>query len=60
MNERLRKQIRLLKAQGIDYKEIAQLLQVPNSTIYNWIKGYFNFGLQKQKRLYEIVSDLKE
>lgn len=61
MNDILRKEVKLLKAlQGVSYKEIAEFLEVQPDSLYNWLCGYYNLGIQKQKRLYEIIATLKE
>ena len=39
-NEKLRTEVRKLKVyQDIQYKEIAEYLEVKNSSFYNWLKG---------------------
>lgn len=61
MNEYLRKECKLLKAiQGISYKEIAEYLEITQDSFYCWIKGYYDLGNKKQKRLRTIIEDLKE
>lgn len=61
MQENLRKQIKLLKAlQGVQYSEIAALLEIQKNSFYNWIKGYYNLSAEKEKRLIEIITDISE
>ena len=61
MNDFLRKEVKLLKAiQGIPYKEIAEFLEIRQDSFYNWLKGYYNFGEERQARLYDVVACLKE
>lgn len=61
MNEKLREQCRLLKAlQNIRYKEIAEYLEIKQDSFYSWLKGYYNLSDEKQHRLIEILSNLKE
>lgn len=61
MNETLRKEVKLLKAlQNISYKEIAEYLEVSESGMYCWLKGYYDFGYNKQQRLKEILANLGE
>lgn len=61
MNERLRKQVKLLKAlQDITYTEIAEYMEMPKTSFYNWLCGNYNFGTTKLQRLNSIVSDLAE
>lgn len=57
----LRKQVKLLKAlQGVSYKEIAEYLELPPKSFYNWLNGQYEFGEEREKRLFEIIADLKE
>lgn len=61
MNDYLRKQVKLLKAfQGISYKEISEYLEIRQDSFYNWLKGNYNLGPDKQKRLSDIINDLEE
>ena len=61
MNDYLRKEVKLLKAlQSITYKEIAELLEIRQDSFYNWLKGYYEFGEERQSRLIEIICCLKE
>ena len=61
MNEKLRNEVKLLKAlQGISYKEIAGFLEIRQDSFYNWLKGYYDLGEERQRRLWEIIACLKE
>ena len=61
MNDYLRKKVKMLKAlQGISYKEIAEYLEIKNSSFYSWIYGNYNLGIAKQNRLNEIINTLEE
>lgn len=61
MNEKLRNEVKLLKAlQGISYKEIAGFLEIRQDSFYNWLKGYYDLGEERQRRLYEVIACLKE
>lgn len=61
MNDSLRKECKLLKAlQNISYKELAENLEIKTDSFYCWLNGYYNLSLEKQKRLKEIISLLKE
>lgn len=61
MNDKLRKDVKLLKAlQGISYKEIAELLEIRQDSFYNWLKGYYEFGAERQHRLIDVICCLKE
>lgn len=57
MQENLRKQVKLLKAlQNVSYKEIAEYLEINKNSFYNWLKGYYDFSIEKEQRLIEILS----
>jgi DNA-directed RNA polymerase specialized sigma24 family protein len=61
LNELLRKECKLLKAlQGISYTEIAEYLELSPSSFYNWLCNAYDFGEERQKRLQEVIADLKE
>ena len=61
MNDKLRKEVKLLKAlQGVSYKEIAELLEIRQDSLYNWLCGYYDLGKEKQERLEDILTNLKE
>lgn len=61
MNDFLRQQVKLLKAlQNISYKEIAEYLEIKQDSFYNWLKGYYNLSAEKQDRLKDIISNIKE
>lgn len=61
MNEALRKQVKELKVyQNITYKELAEYLEIQKNSFYNWLKGYYNLGDEKQKQLQDIINNLKE
>ena len=61
MDDFLRNECKYLKCyQGISYKEIAEYLEISESGMYNWLKGYYELGYTKQKKLEEIINCLKE
>lgn len=61
MNDKLRKEVKLLKAlQGISYKEVAEFLEIRQDSFYNWLKGYYEFGEERQRRLWDVIACLKE
>lgn len=61
MNDKLRKEVKLLKAlQGISYKEIAEFLEIRQDSFYNWLKGYYEFSEERQRRLLDVIACLKE
>ena len=61
INERLRYEVKQLKAfQDISYKDIAELLEMNTKSFYLWLRGHYKLGLEKQHKLTDIISDLKE
>lgn len=61
MNDYLRKECKLLKAlQDVSYKELAEHLEIKTDSFYCWLKGYYDLSPEKQSRLKEIVSLMKE
>ena len=61
MNESLRNECKLLKAlQGISYKELAEYLEIRQDSFYSWLKGYYDLGEERSKRLQGIITNLKE
>ena len=61
LNEDLRKDVKLLKAlQGISYKEVAEFLEIRQDSFYNWLKGYYEFSEERQRRLLDVIACLKE
>ena len=61
LNENLRKEVKLLKAlQGISYKEVAEFLEIRQDSFYNWLKGYYEFSDERQRRLLDVIACLKE
>ena len=59
-NEELRKKVKLLKATGTitNYYELAEILDISESSIYNWLSKQFDFGYDKSQLLTSIVEDL--
>ena len=61
MNNYLREQCKLLKAlQNVSYKELAEYLEIKQDSFYSWLRGYYNLSDEKQQRLNEILTNLKE
>lgn len=61
MNEKLRKKVKQLKVfQGIKYKEISDYMEMRKDSFYNWLNGQYDFGIEKQNRLAEIITNLSE
>lgn len=59
--ENLRKQVKLLKAiQGVSYKEIAEILEIKQSSFYSWLNNYYDLGEEKETVLKELVNNLSE
>lgn len=60
MNERLRKQVKVLKAlDDVQYKELADFLEIKPNSFYNWLRGQYDLSYDKQLRLQEIIDTLK-
>lgn len=61
-DELLRERLRILKAKGYikSYIEVAELLEIPKSGLYNWLNGQYNFGYDKKQRLIEIIDTLTQ
>ena len=61
MNNNLRKEVKLLKAnQGISFKELAEYLEIKESSFYCWLYCRYDLGYEKQQRLKQILNDLTE
>jgi len=61
INEKLRYEVKQLKAvQDISYKCIADLLEMNRKSFSLWLRGHYKLGLEKQHKLTDIISDLKE
>lgn len=61
MNNDLRKKVKLLKAlQGVSYIELSEYLEVSKSSFYNWLAGSYDFGIERQNRLLEILQTISE
>ena len=43
----------------ITEKEIAEYLEIRQSSMYNWFAGQYNFSAKTKKRLLEIIQDLR-
>lgn len=69
-NDFLRKEVIQLCNQGvllqrkhykeIKYKELAEFLDISQSSFGNWLHGYYDFGEQKQRDLWDLICNLKE
>ena len=57
----LRKNVKEIKAfQGITYKELAEYLEIKQSSFYSWLSGQYELSYYKKRRLQEIIDTLKE
>lgn len=60
-NETLRTECKVLKAlQNVSYKEFAEYLEIKQQSFYNWLKGEYDLCQEKQQKLFEIITNLKE
>lgn len=61
MNNKLRYECKCLKVfQNISYKELAEYLEIKQDSFYCWLKGYYDFSIEKQRKLKSIIDILKE
>ena len=61
MDNNLRNECKYLKCyQGITYKEIAEYLEVRQDSFYSWLKGYYNFSIERKEQLKDIIANLRE
>lgn len=61
MNNELRKRCKMLKAlQDITYTELASYIELSASSFYNWLCGNYDFGIERQKKLIQILDTLEE
>jgi DNA-binding transcriptional MerR regulator len=61
MDNFLRNECKYLKCyQGISYKEIAEYLEIKQDSFYSWLKGHYNFSIERKAELKRIISTLKE
>ena len=60
MNDKtLRTEVKKLKVyQDIKYKEIAELLEIKESSFYSWLQGRYNFSAERKRHLQAIINDL--
>lgn len=54
----LRYKSKMLKAQGISYKEQSEYLQITPGAMWNWLSGQYELGAEKERLLAEIISIL--
>lgn len=61
MDDNLRNECKYLKCyQGITYKEIAEYLEIRQDSFYSWLKGYYNFSIERKEQLKDIIANLRE
>ena len=59
--DELRKSVKELKAfQNVSYKDIAEYLEIKQSSFYSWLNGQYELSFYKQRQLYDIVDTLAE
>lgn len=60
-NDEARKRVRLIKAvQNIKYKEIAEYIEVKQSSFNDWLSGWYDFSEKRLKQLYDVLNTLEE
>lgn len=59
-NTELRKRVKMLKATNsiTNYYELAEILEISESSIYNWLSKQFDFGHEKMQLLQAVIDDL--
>lgn len=55
-NNELREAVIDLRKKNIKYGEIADLMELPRSTIYNWLHRNFDFGLERLEALEYMID----
>lgn len=61
MQNNLRKRVKMLKAlQEIPYYEIAEYLEIKQSSFYSWLYGNYELSKEKESRLIEIINTIGE
>ena len=57
----LRKRVKMLKAlQGIQYKELAEYIELPPKSFYSWLNGQYEFSYERERKLLQILDTLQE
>ena len=51
-----RRTVRILKACGLNYKQIADLLGIRTGSLYNWLGGWFDLGADKLLKIQELAE----
>jgi DNA-directed RNA polymerase specialized sigma24 family protein len=60
-NDELRKEVKLLKAfSGVNYGEIAKMVNLSVSSFSNWLTAKYNFSSEKANKLEKVINDLKQ
>lgn len=58
-NQRLR--VKMLKIlQGIEYKEIAEFIEIKPSSFYSWLDGQYEFNDERKRKLDFVLDTLQE
>lgn len=52
----------MLKAKELifSYKELAELMEISKGSFYNWLNGYFDLSIERQKHLQGIIAYIEE
>lgn len=60
-NTGLRGKVRALKAfHGISYKQLAEMLEIRQDSIYNWLGGKYEFSEEKEMKLRKIIDTMEK
>ena len=58
-NQRIR--VKMLKIlQGIEYKEIAEFIEIKPSSFYSWLDGQYEFNDERKRKLEFVLDTLQE
>lgn len=61
MDDILRNKCKYLKAfKGISYKRMAEALDIKQDSFYSWLKGYYDFSIERSMRLQSFIDNIKE
>ena len=57
----LRTRVKEIKCyQNVNYKELAEYMEMKPQTFYSWLQGLFNFSDANRQKLEDILDILKE
>lgn len=61
IQDSLRYEVKQLKAiKDISYKKVSEMLGMNTRSFYAWLNNNYNLGEEKQRKLFNIVKELRE